>query len=117
MHFNQYEHYQNKGGRRHNQLEEYRNPSIPMNELILTDTVTEYKRFTHFETRILKTAIQEINEHTHYNVTYEKIKIGRTIDSIQFHITKKEQPQELNGEYKIKKNKILHTCKGRQIGN
>src|SRR5574340_655278 len=68
MHFNQYEHYQNKGGRRHNQLEEYRNPSIPMNELrVLTDTVTEYKRFTHFETRILKTAIQEINEHTHYN--------------------------------------------------
>lgn len=103
MHFNQYEHYQNKGGRRHNQLEEYRNPSIPMNELrVLTDTVTEYKRFTHFETRILKTAIQEINEHTHYNVTYEKIKIGRTIDSIQFHITKKEQPQELNGEYKIR---------------
>ena len=103
MHFNQYEHYQNKGGRRHNQLEEYRNPSIPMNELrVLTDTVTEYKRFTHFETRILKTAIQEINHHTHFDVTYDKIKKGRTIDSIQFHITKKEQPQELNGEYKVR---------------
>ena len=103
MHFNQYEHYQNKGGRRHNQLEEYRNPSILINELrVLTDTVTEYKRFTHFETRVLKTAIQEINEHTHYSVTYDKIKKGRTIDSIQFHITKKEQPQELNGEYKVR---------------
>ena len=103
MHFNQYEHYQNKGGRRYNQLEEYRNPSILINELrVLTDTVTEYKRFTHFETRVLKTAIQEINEHTHYNVTYDKIKKGRTIDSIQFHITKKEQPQELNGEYKVR---------------
>jgi plasmid replication initiation protein len=33
-------------------------------------------------------------------VTYEKIKKGRNIDSIQFHITKKAQPQELNGEYK-----------------
>ena len=103
MHFNQYEHYQNKGGRRYNQLEEYRNPSILINELrVLTDTVTEYKRFTHFETRVLKTAIQEINEHTHYSVTYDKIKKGRTIDSIQFHITKKEQPQELNGEYKVR---------------
>ena len=101
MHFNQYEHYQNKGGRRHNQLEEYRNPSIPMNELrVLTDTVTEYKRFTHFETRILKTAIQEINHHTHFDVTYDKIKKGRTIDSIQFHISKKAKPQEINGEYK-----------------
>ena len=103
MHFNQYEHYQNKGGRRYNQLEEYRNPSILINELrVLTDTVTDYKRFTHFETRVLKTAIQEINEHTHYSVTYDKIKKGRTIDSIQFHITKKEQPQELNGEYKVR---------------
>ena len=103
MHFNQYEHYQNKGGMRYNQLEEYRNPSILINELrVLTDTVTEYKRFTHFETRVLKTAIQEINEHTHYSVTYDKIKKGRTIDSIQFHITKKEQPQELNGEYKVR---------------
>jgi plasmid replication initiation protein len=33
-------------------------------------------------------------------VTYDKIKKGRSIDSIQFHISKKAQPQELNGEYK-----------------
>ena len=103
MHFNQYEHYQNKGGRRYNQLEEYRNPSIPMNELrVLTDTVTEYKRFTHFETRILKTAEKEINQCTTLNMSYEKIKKGRSIDSIQFHISKKEKPQELNGEYKTR---------------
>ena len=100
MHFNQYEHYQNKGGRRHNQLEEYRNPSIPMNELrVLTDTVTEYKRFTHFETRILKTAIQEINHHTHFDVTYDKIKKGRSIDSIVFHITKKRRADD--NSYKL----------------
>ena len=35
-------------------------------------------------------------------MTYDKIKKGRTIDNIQFHITKKGQPQELNGEYKIR---------------
>lgn len=91
MYYNQYEHYSNNGGRRNAQLEEYRNPLISMQKLrILTDTATEYKRFTHFETRILKTAIQEINEYTHFNVTYEKIKKGRSIDRIQFHIRKKQ---------------------------
>ncbi|MDG4970031.1 replication initiation protein [Lactococcus lactis] len=33
--------------------------------------------------------IKEINENTHFNVTYDKIKKGCSIDSIQFHIVKK----------------------------
>jgi hypothetical protein len=66
----------------------------------MTDTANEYKKIGNFEKRVLKKPLEEINEHTHFNVTYEKIKKGRTIDSIQFHISKKAQPQELNGEYK-----------------
>lgn len=90
MNYNQYEHYSVKGGRRTEQVESYRNPSISIKELrLMTDTVTDYKRFDHFETRVLKNAIEEINTHTHFNVTYEKVKKGRSIDSIVFHITKK----------------------------
>lgn len=90
MNYNQYEHYSVKGGRRTEQVESYRNPSISIKELrLMTDTVTDYKRFDHFETRVLKNAIEEINTHTHFNVTYEKVKKGRSIDSIIFHITKK----------------------------
>lgn len=90
MNYNQYEHYSNKGGRRAEQMEAYRNPSISMQELrIMTDTVNEYKRADHFETRVLKEPIEEINTHTSFNVSYEKIKKGRSIDSIVFHITKK----------------------------
>ena len=101
MQYNQYEHYKNKGGRRKEQLEKYCNPEIKVSELrVITDTSLEYKRFTHFETRIIEKPLEEINKHTHFMVTYEKIKKGRNIDSIQFHITKKVQPQELNGEYK-----------------
>ena len=101
MHYNQYEHYANQGGRRQEQLEEYANPSLPVKELRqLTDTLNEYKHFPHFETRVLKNATEEITQHTHFNVSYEKLKKGRSIDSIQFHISKKAQPQELNGEYK-----------------
>lgn len=101
MYYNQYEHYNVKGGRRNGQLESYRNPSIYLQELrILTDTVNEYKKFANFETRVLKQPIEEINAHTHFNVRYEKIKKGRNIDSIQFHITKKKIAEEINGEYK-----------------
>ncbi|HGF7950018.1 TPA: RepB family plasmid replication initiator protein [Enterococcus faecium] len=95
MHYNQYEHYSSKGGRREEQVEAYHHPSISMQELrAMTDTVNEYKRFTHFETRVLKKAIEEINRYTHLNVAYDKIKKGRSIDSIVFHITKKWQTDD-----------------------
>ncbi|WP_273752465.1 RepB family plasmid replication initiator protein, partial [Leuconostoc mesenteroides] len=90
MNYNQYEHYSVKGGRREEQINGYRNPEIGMKELReMTDTVTEYKRFTHFETRVLKEPLEEITNHTSFNVIYEKVKKGRSIDSIVFHITKK----------------------------
>ena len=100
MNYNQYEHYSVKGGRRTEQVESYRNPSISMRELReMTDTVTDYKRFDHFETRVLKNAIEEIDTHTSFNVTYEKVKKGRSIDSIVFHIEKKRMADD--NSYKL----------------
>ena len=90
MNYNQYEHYSYKGGRREEQVEAYRNPSITVKELrVITDTVKDYPRFDNFETWILKKPIEEINAYTSFNVTYDKIKKGRSIDSIVFHIEKK----------------------------
>ena len=90
MNYNQYEHYSAKGGRRAEQVESYRNPSISIKELrIMTDTVNDYERFQSLETWILKKTLEEINAHTSFNVTYDKIKKGRSIDSIVFHIEKK----------------------------
>ena len=100
MNYNQYEHYSVKGGRRVEQVEAYRNPSISMEELrIMTDTVNEYKDFRNFEKRILKNSIEEITEHTSFNVTYDKIKKGRSIDSIVFHIEKKQTADD--NSYKL----------------
>ena len=91
MNYNQYEHYNFKGGRRQEQVESYRNPEISMHDLRqMTDTVDEYKRFYNFEKWVLKEPLSEITNHTTLNVTYEKIKKGRSIDSIVFHITKKQ---------------------------
>src|SRR5574337_1236648 len=99
MNYNQYEHYSVKGGRRAEQVEEYRNPTISMRELReMTDTVQDYPRFTNFESYILKNSLKEINAHTHFNLTYDKIKKGRSIDRIVFHIEKK--PVAKNEYYK-----------------
>ena len=107
MNYNQYEHYSVKGGRREEQVEAYRNPSISMRELReMTDTVNEYKRFTHFETRVLKKPLEEINAHTSFNVSYDKIKKGRSIDSIVFHITKK--PVARNDFYKLEEQDPIY---------
>ena len=100
MNYNQYEHYNVKGGRRAEQVESYRNPSISMRELrIMTNTIKTYKKFSMFEIRVLKESLAEINAHTSFNVTYDKIKKGRSIDSIQFHIEKKRRADD--NSYKL----------------
>lgn len=100
MYYNQYEYYKEKN-RSKDQLLELKNPKVSMKELReLTDTTDIYERFVNFENNVLKQAMSEINEFTHFNVSYEKVKIGKYIDSIQFYITKKKVPKEVNGEYK-----------------
>lgn len=100
MQYNQYEHYSVKGGRRAEQVEAYRNPSIPVKELrTITDTLNLYERFTKFESYVLQNSLKEINARTHFNVSYDKLKKGRSIDSIVFHITKKRRADDIS--YKL----------------
>ena len=107
MNYNQYEHYSVKGGRRADQVESYRNPSISVKELrIMTDTIKLYKEFRDLDKRVLKESLEEINTHTSFNVTYEKVKKGRSIDSIIFHITKK--PVARNDFYKLEEQDPIY---------
>lgn len=100
MFYNQYEHYSVKGGRRAEQVETYRNPSIKISELrSLTDTINEYKDMNNFTKRVLDNSLKEINHHTSFNVTYDKIKKGRSIDRIVFHIEKKRMADD--NSYKL----------------
>ncbi|ESK80285.1 RepB family plasmid replication initiator protein [Lactococcus lactis] len=113
MNYNQYEHYSNKGGRRAEQVESYRNPSISVKELrTITDTVNEYKEIYDFEKRVLKNAIEEINAHTSFNVSYEKIKKGRSIDSIVFHIEKKRTADD--NSYKLEDQAYIEGKKAKE---
>ena len=107
MNYNQYEHYSVKGGRRADQVESYRNPSISVKELrIMTDTINEYKDMNNFTKKVLNKPLEEMNAHTSFNVTYEKVKKGRSIDSIIFHITKK--PVARNDFYKLEEQDPIY---------
>ena len=107
MNYNQYEHYSVKGGRRAEQVETYRNPSITVKELReITDTIKDYQKMSHFTTWVLEKPLEEINAHTSFNVSYEKVKKGRSIDSIVFHITKK--PVARNDFYKLEEQDPIY---------
>ncbi|EAA0267639.1 MULTISPECIES: replication initiation protein [Listeria] len=112
MNYNQYEHYSYKGGRREEQVEAYRNLSISIRELReMTDIVNEYKLFADLEKWILKKPLEEINDHTSFTVTYDKVKKGRSIDSIVFHITKKRRADD--NSYKLE-DKVYQEDKARK---
>ena len=113
MQYNQYEHYSNKGGRRAEQVENYRNPSISVKELrTITDTVNEYKETYHFFRYIVENSLKEINAHTSFNVSYEKIKKGRSIDSIVFHIEKKRKADD--NSYKLEDQAYIEDKKAKE---
>jgi len=59
--------------------------------------IGKYKRFTNFETYVLKVAKKEINEYTDIDINYEKIKRGRRITHIEFSI----QPSVVDEEMKV----------------
>lgn len=99
MNFNQYEHYEHSPNRTKKQLDYYKNPIISIDELRrITDTEHEYERFQSLEKRVIQKATEEISELTHYKVTYEKIKKGKFIVALKFHIEKK--PTAPNLHYK-----------------
>jgi plasmid replication initiation protein len=53
----------------------------------------EYQRMHHFKSRVLETAITQINEHTDIKATYEQHKQGRTITGFSFKFKQKAQPK------------------------
>ena len=85
MNYNQYEHYSVKGGRRAEQVEAYRNPSISIKELReMTDTINEYKLMHQFTERILKEPLEEINAHTSLMCPMRKSKKGVRLIALSF---------------------------------
>lgn len=74
-----------------------------LKEILMLES--QYKRFSNFEQRVLRATMEEINDYTDINVSYEKIKKGRSIDSIKYKIEPKKickYKQYLEENYNIK---------------
>ena len=101
MNYRQYEYYASSGKRREDQIEKYANPEITLEELRkLTGTEKKYSAFYDVRRYIIDPICNEITKHTKYNITYDRIKSGRKVVAIKFHISKK-------GEKKVEKDSVV----------
>ncbi|RMB00058.1 replication initiation protein [Hydrogenothermus marinus] len=75
---------------------------IPELREILGIGKNEYPRFDNFEKRVIKKAVEEINQKTDLEVSYKKKKTGRRITHIEFYIkVKPDAAKERELEKKI----------------
>ncbi len=93
------------------QYQSIKSRSFTVNELkeILMLEEDQYSRLYDFERFILKLTMDEINELTDINVSYEKIKKGRKVVGIKYTIESKEDSSYitfLNESYNIKEFKL-----------
>ena len=58
----------------------------------------EYQRMHHFKSRVLETAVTQINEHTDIKATYEQHKQGRTITGFSFKFKQKQQSKKVDSK-------------------
>lgn len=81
-------------------LKRYENaPKIPILSIEelkqITNTKNKYPNFTNFEKNVIKVAVNEINEKTQYNISYEAFKTRTCrrpkVSEIQFYFSKKER--------------------------
>ena len=63
----------------------------------------KYDRVNNFKQRIIEPAIEEINNKTDLNVTYEYLNEGKKIVGIEFHISYKSNEDRLNVDRLIRK--------------
>lgn len=90
MSFNKYLNYNKQNNVKQPQLDAWQNPTISVKEIRrMTGTLKRYPNFAMFRKNVLDKAVEEINEKTELIVNYDKIRSGRYISDIQFHIKKK----------------------------
>jgi len=79
------------------QYEKLKNiPEVSIDELRkITDTQKKYPNFSDFDKRVLKVAVNEINESTNYNVSYDLITKYTSrrpkVSAVQFYFSKKTE--------------------------
>ena len=64
-----------------------KNPVIDVSFLRqITEAKSKYPNFADFNRYIISKAVTDINQHTSFTITYDKIKSGRYVTQVQFHL-------------------------------
>lgn len=83
----------------------------PVEELKLKFGIEEgmYSRYTHFKNRVLKKAVEEVNEKTDLHIRFNEIKQGRKVEKISFTIqhSVEKEIQIPNSKNDFKEPKVL----------
>jgi plasmid replication initiation protein len=60
----------------------------------------KYQLLENFKKRVIDIAVTQINEHTELHVSYESVKVGRTVTGLGFKVTQKptEQPSKASSK-------------------
>ena len=72
---------------------------IEINKLKYILEAEKYKEFKAFRRRVIEPAVTEINEYTDLEVSYEKVKSGKSVSALIFYIRFKD-PLERYGSYR-----------------
>ena len=78
-----------------------------------------YNRINNLKARALEPAIDEINEKTDINITYENIKRGRTVTGLKFTVKPKAKPKKVLEEKRDPHTADMFTVEGlndKQLG-
>ncbi len=64
------------------------NPTIEVAFLRrITESNNKYHNFADFNRYVISKAVKDINKHTNFTITYDKLKSGRYVTRVQFHIS------------------------------
>lgn len=98
LYYRQYEYYKGRTAERM----QFKEPIVSTEDLKrVTDTMTKYRgNFTAFERAVLAKAVKEINDKTEFDISYRKVKKGRSIVAVKFTIL-------TEAEHKAEDEKLL----------
>lgn len=67
------------------------NRTLELNEIKTMFQLDEkYDRVFNLKARVIEPALEQINQHTDYSVTYEQVKRGRTVHALKFYFAPKK---------------------------
>lgn len=74
-----------------------------LKHLLMVDNIKSYKNFPDFRRYVLETAIDEINNLTDLDISYEAIKRGRKVVRIKFNMKTKKTVSRISAEAETQK--------------